>query len=215
MYFSREVILSHSSKSLKTFPVLLSLFPGRVAQLLKYKRVICVFLLNLLTLSSFLKVIVISTSAISGHEATLLTSWVLISHSWGCSLQRPKEWRNSWSSSTVRSHHSCSQCAPRQGRVSGVQPSTLTGTHTFGLTDNLTDPSLGTNKSHHVTVSGLHLRSFRNRRYKNLAWWKDMRNIRTQSYRQKATLKSTRNEKANPFPLGYWFRYSHRHDPSL
>lgn len=33
VYFSREVILSHSSKSLKTFPVLRSLFPGRVAQL--------------------------------------------------------------------------------------------------------------------------------------------------------------------------------------
>lgn len=49
---------------------LLRHFPGRVAQLVKWKRVICVFLLNLLVLSSFLKVIVISTSAISDHEAS-------------------------------------------------------------------------------------------------------------------------------------------------
>lgn len=77
VFFKRNYLIHLNL--LRHFQSVFSLFSGKVAQLVKCRRVICVFLLNLLMLSNFLKVIVISTSTISYHEA-LLSANIMSAH---------------------------------------------------------------------------------------------------------------------------------------
>lgn len=201
---------------MRHFLSVFSVFPGKVAQLVKCKREICVLLLNLLTLSNFLKAIVICTSAIS-HDEALFSANIMSAHLTFLRIvkgQRSKERRNFLSSFTMRSHHS--QYATLNGRVSGVQPSTLRSSQTFSLSDDLPESSLRTNMWHQITVSGLQSWSFWGRRYKNLICIKDVRYRPIPLFRQQTSmLKSTRNGRANPIPLRYWFSDYHCHDPSL